>query len=308
MGMYPWISKCSLFVEPLKIACTVWSGYELMFLARHQGWLLNNNVQFLETASNTDSIRALANNNVHGAALTLDEVLIARSQNIPLTCVLILDISAGGDMVLSKTKITNLADLKDKRIGVESSALGALMLYKLLEFAKLKKSDIITVELTFDQHLNAWTENKIDVLITFDPLASQLLAQGAYKIFDTRKIPDTIFDVLAIKTELLKKQNNHIESLIAAHFRARSYFYQNPQDAAYKMAIRMKIPALEVLNTFRGLNIPNEQANLKYLSDNSSPLLASAQILSTLMLEIGTLKQADTLNNLYTNDFLPKSL
>lgn len=307
-GAYPLISKCSSVAEPLKIASHVWSGYELMFLAHREGWLLNNNVQFLETASATESIQALANNTVHGAALTLDEVLRARSQNINLTCVLIFDISAGADMVLSKTNITDLSKLKGQRIGIESTAVGALMLHKLLDYAKLNKTDIIPIELTFDQHLDAWDKNKIDAVITFEPVTSQLLNKGAYKIFDSRKIPNTIFDVLAIKTDILTTQYQHVKSLIAAHFRARNYFYHNTQDAIYKIAIRMDISPSDVLNSFRGLNLPNEEANLKFLSDDSNSLLNSAQNLSNIMLEMGVITEIDNLNNLVTDYFLPKGL
>ncbi|CAG1770530.1 hypothetical protein BAC3_01128 [uncultured bacterium] len=300
------ISKCSHIVEPLTIASHVWSGYELMFLARHEGWLSENSVQFLETLSATDSIQALLDGRVYGAALTLDEVLRARAQAIPLTCVLVFDVSTGADMVLSKTEIMNLSDLKGKRIGFEASALGALMLHKLLEAAQLEKSDIVPIKVNYDQHIVAWNQGKVDAVITFEPIASQLLDQGAHKIFDSRKIPDTILDVLAIKSDILKTHHNHIKSLIAAHFRARRYFYQNPQDAIYKMAVRMKIPADEVLNSFRGLNLPNEQANLKYLSSDQGTLLVAARNLCTLMVETGMLKQADSLDNLFTADFLPK--
>ena len=300
--------KCSSIIEPLTIASHEWCGYQLMFLAQREGWLSTDNVKFLKTLSATDSIQALADNKVHGAALTLDEVLRARAKNIPLTCVLVFDISAGADMVLSKTEIKDLSHLKGKRIGVETSAVGSLMLYKLLEFAKLNKTDITPIELTFDQHINTWSQNKIDILITFQPIAYQLLNRGAYKIFDSRRIPNTIFDVLAIKSNLLEKYDHHIKNLITAHFHARQYFYQNFQDALYKMADCMNISALDVSNSFRGVDLPSEQTNLQYLSQNQEDLLLAAHNLSILMVDIKTLKERDSLENLFTADFLPKGL
>jgi NitT/TauT family transport system substrate-binding protein len=302
----PLLSKCSLAEKPLIIASHVWSGYELMFLARREGWLLANSVTLIETLSATDSIQALWNATVHGAALTLDEVLRVRAQGIPLTCVLVFDVSAGADMVLVKNETGSLAELAGKRIGFEKSALGSLMLYKLLHAARLEKSAIIPVEVNYDQHITAWNQGKIDAVITFEPVASQLLNQGAHKLFDSRKIPDTIFDVLAVKSDVMEKQGAHIENLIAAHFRARRYFYHNSQDAAYKMAIRMNLSASEVLNSFRGLNLPNEQTNEKYLTAQST-LLMAAKNLSTLMVESGILKQPDLLENFISADFLPKS-
>ncbi|MCK5188995.1 MAG: ABC transporter substrate-binding protein, partial [Methylococcales bacterium] len=99
------------------ISSHVWPGYDLMFLAQKQGWLVDPNLKLLTTQSATDSIMALSTGQVDGAALTLDEVLLARDKGIPLTIVLVFDISAGADMVLSRAKINSLSELKGKRIG-----------------------------------------------------------------------------------------------------------------------------------------------------------------------------------------------
>lgn len=304
----PLFSDCSPTIEPLAITSHVWSGYELMFLAQREGWLLPQSVQLIETLSATESIQALIEGKADGAALTLDEVLRVRAQGVPLTCVLVFDVSAGADMVLSKTDLNDLSELAGKRIGFEPSALGAVMLYKLLQAAQLEKSAIIPVAVNYDQHLTAWKQNQVDAIITFEPIASQLLHQGAYKVFDSRKIPDTIFDVLAVKTDVITRYAANISNVVAAHFRARQYFYRNPQDATYKMAIRMKLSASEVLNSFRGLNLPNEHANKKYLTEQNSTLLMAAKTLSSVMIESGILTQADHLDNLVNARFLPKTL
>ncbi|MDP3009165.1 MAG: ABC transporter substrate-binding protein [Methylococcales bacterium] len=307
VAVMPLLSKCSVIAEPLAIASHVWSGYELLFLAQREGWLSEQSVTLIETLSATDSMQALISGKVQGAALTLDEVLQVSAQGIPLTCVLVFDVSAGADMVLAKTESNNLTELTGKRIGFEPSSLGALMLYKLLQAANVDKSAIIPVEVDYDQHIAAWNQGQIDIIITFEPVASQLLAQGAYKIFDSRKTPDTIFDVLAVKSDVLKSHASNIKHLIAAHFLARHYFYHNQQDSAYKMAMRMKLSPPDVLNSFRGLNLPNEQANQKYLTDQQSTLLMTANTLSAVMIENAMLTQPDNLQGLVTADFLPKS-
>lgn len=304
----PLLSKCSGVTEPLTVASHVWSGYELLFLARREGWLSEQNVTLIETLSTADSVQALISGKAQGAALTLDEVLRVRARGIPLTCVLVFDVSAGADMVLAKTELNSLAELTGKRIGVEPSSLGALMLYKLLQAANVDKSAIIPVEVDYDQHIAAWNQGQIDIIITFEPVASQLLAQGAYKIFDSRKTPDTIFDVLAVKSDVLKSHAAQIKHLVAAHFLARHYFYHNQQDAAYKMAVRMNISAADVLNGFRGLNLPNEHANVQYLAPQQSTLLLAANTLSTLMVDRDILKQPDNLEHLLSADFLPRNL
>jgi hypothetical protein len=70
----------------------------------------------------------------------------------------------------------------------------------------------------------------------------------------------------------------------------------------------MKLSAFEVFNSFRGVSLPNEQANEKYLTAQHSTLLMAAKTLSAVMTESGILKQPDNLQNLVSADFLPKSL
>ena len=301
----PLLSSCPQQVKALTIASHSWPGYELLFLARREGWLSLAHVNLLETASATDSLQKLVAGEADGAALTLDEVLRARALGVALTCVLVFDVSAGADRVLSKMPLDNLAGLAGKRIGFEKSAVGSLMLHELLKAAKLERSAVIPVAVNYDQHLAVWNQNQVDVLVTFEPIASQLLERGAYKIFDSREIPNTIFDVLAVKTELINSHRQAIENLVSAHFQARQYLYHNAQDAAYKMTVRMKLSAQGVLDSFRGLNLPNEQANEKYLSGQHSHLLVAAQTLSALMMEIGSIKQPDSLQTLVSADFLP---
>lgn len=70
----------SLADKPISIASHVWVGYEPMFLARSEGWLDEKQVRIFETAAATESMRALAEGKVEGAALTLDEVFKARQK------------------------------------------------------------------------------------------------------------------------------------------------------------------------------------------------------------------------------------
>ena len=119
----PVLPGCDGFIDlPISVASHVWVGYEPMFLARDKGWLNSQKVLLHETSSAIESLRALKEGKVQGAALTLDEMLCARADGVPLAMVLIFDISAGADMLVARPGIKTLADLKGQRIGYESSS------------------------------------------------------------------------------------------------------------------------------------------------------------------------------------------
>lgn len=85
---------------PLKVAAHVWPGYELMFLAKEQGWLDPERVELVSTPFASSSLEALISGQVDAAALTLDEVLSARDRGLPLTVVLVFNVSAGTLMLM----------------------------------------------------------------------------------------------------------------------------------------------------------------------------------------------------------------
>jgi NitT/TauT family transport system substrate-binding protein len=292
--------------KPISIAAHVWPGYEMMFLARNEGELDAKRVSLVETTSATESLQALSEGRVDGAALTLDEVLQARSKGIPLSVVMIFDVSAGADVLMARPGIKKLANLKGRRIGYESGALGALMLAETLRAAGLTKQDVKLSSLPPSKQLDAWTRNQVDAVISYEPVSSQLLAQGAVKLFDSRQIPNMIVDVLAIRSEVLDR--NHaatIRHLVSTHFSALSRLNHNPHDAAYRMSMHMGLPEGEVLAAFKGLLLPDASNNRLLLTGSPPPLLESARKISASLVGEGLLPHDDSLTALIRADFLP---
>lgn len=303
LPLLPAVAGCKP-TPPLAVASHVWPGYELMFLARSEGWLPGEALRLLETRSATDSITALMERRAEAAALTLDEVLRVRAGGIPLTVVLVFDISAGADVVIARPTIRQLADLKGKVIGAETSALGALILVRLLAKAGLTKDDVSILSITPDSHLDAWHDRRVDVLITYEPTASRLLAEGAKRLLDSRQFPETIFDVLAVRSDVAHQHEAALRALISGHFRGIQRLRQSPQDTAYRLAGRLALPGDRALQIFRGLQLPSLSENKSLLVPTGRLLTASRQ-LNTLMLANGLLTRADNLLDLVSDAYLP---
>lgn len=292
--------------KPVTIASHVWLGYEPMFLARSEGWLDSNQVHLFETVSASDSLRALAEGKVDGAALTLDETLTARSRGIPLSVVAVFDISAGDDMLVARTGIRDLAGLKGLRIGVEQGAVGSLMLANVLKVAGLHKDDVRLIPLTIDRQADAWEHKQVDAVITYEPVASKLLEQGGIRLFDSRQIPNTIVDVLAIRSDVLDRSHAAaVRHLLAQHFRALDHLNRSPYDAAYRMSVRLSLPADDVLPAYKGLILPDAANNRRMLMGTQPELLDTARRVAAIMVESGLLPRNDDLAGLLHPEFLP---
>lgn len=290
---------------PLRVAASLWPGYDLLFLARDKQWLDRSKVRLVETPSASESMHALATGLVDGAALTLDEVLRMRDHGVPLTVVLVFDTSFGADVLLARPGIMRLADLRGRRIGVENTALGALMLASVLETAGLTPEEVVKVQVSIDRHKQVWQRREVDALITYEPTARAIADQGGVRLFDSRQIPDRIVDVLAIRTDVLSQRREAVRHLVAGYFRALGHLRQNPNDAAYRLAVRMKLPPAQVLAVYRTLRQPDAIENRRLLGGTSPDLVDTAARLVRVMLDNGLLRNKGDLQGLLDADFLP---
>lgn len=198
---------------PLRVAVNPWVGYDPLVLARERGLIDPATLQVIELPSATECKRALRNGLADAAALTLDEALRLADEGTELRIVTLLSDSRGADAVLARPGISSLAELRGKRIALEESALGSLMLARLLTAAGLTRDDVHTVHGEASQHAAMVQDGGADVVITFEPIRSQLLAAGLRVIFDSAELPGEIVDVLVVRADLVE---HRVQQLRAA--------------------------------------------------------------------------------------------
>ncbi|MGE5504122.1 MAG: ABC transporter substrate-binding protein [Actinomycetota bacterium] len=289
--------------RPLVTSLHSWVGYETLVLAREFGWLPAW-AQLRQVENAGETLALLKSGAVDAGCLTLDEVLRARAAGVPLTVVLVFDVSAGADMVLARPGIESLADLAGKRLGLEEGAVGALVLAKLLEVAGLPPSALTLVDLPPDRQVAAWQAGQVDAVVTFEPTATLLRRQGARLLFDSRQMPDTIFDVLAVRRERASDRAA-MRALVGGHFRALDHIRASREDAVHRIATHQGVAPEEVRQQLGGIALPSLAANRGYLVPEGSHLLAAAAMLSTLMTGQGLLPREDALDGLVSAIGLP---
>ncbi|MGD2118340.1 MAG: ABC transporter substrate-binding protein [Chromatiales bacterium] len=279
-----------------------------MFLARDLGYLDSSSISLQETSSASETLQLLREGKLDGGALTFDEVIRARAEGLDLVVVLVFDISAGADVVLVEPSIQQPGDIRGTRIGVEVGAVGSIMLDQFLKYAGLEKQDVKVVDARIDQQLAFWEQGQLDVVVTYEPVASQIKALGAKEMFSSHEAPNLIVDVLAFRRASLDK-SLAIRQLLEAHFKAKMHYSTNHQDALFRMSPRLGVRPDEVDGLFHGLVLPDYQNNLRLLSGSQPKLLNSAEILLDLLSESGVSEsRIDTGNILDDRPLLKASM
>lgn len=282
---------------PLHIALHPWPGYEFMRLASRSD-LIDAPVKIVDTATVQQSLEMLTYGSVDGAGLTLDQVLGLRRNGQDIAVALVFDVSAGADALLAVPEIYSLGALRGKSIGVERSTLGEIMLAKVLESAELDRSDIDVVYID-DDHVAAWDRGGLDSIITYDPARSQLRSRGLRQIFDSRRLPRLIVDVLGVRRSSANRKASALRKLNAAHFALLDEWKRSPVDLAYRLATMLSSSPEEVIDSYAGLDLPDAVYNRRYLTPPASEMTSAAQVIAAI------LAFPVPANDVFVADFLP---
>lgn len=235
---------------PLRVGINAWVGYDPLVLARERGWTDATRLRVVDMFSNSESLRALRNGLLDAAALTLDEVLRETDAGLPLTILSVLSVSAGADAVLARPEVRQAVDLRGRRIGFERSALGALMLDQLLQEGSLRPEEVQVLAVEGAQHVDMLRTGRVDAVVTFEPMVSQLRNLGFRTIFDSRQMPGEIIDVLACRRGVRPEQ---AMPLLQAWARGLAALQSNPAAAASLLAASAELSEQDYLQTLKGL-------------------------------------------------------
>jgi NitT/TauT family transport system substrate-binding protein len=271
-----WVAACAhaQAQELIRIGTNLWPGYAPLHLAadRHE-WDKRSRIRLVDYPSTSEVMRAFRNGLIEGAAVTLDELLVLADGGVPATAVLVFDISMGGDAIIARPELTDVTDLRGKRIGVESGALGAYVLTRALELHELSLQDVEIVSVDLGSHEDTFTEGAVDAVVTFEPVRSRLLKAGGREIFSSREIPGEIVDVLAVRNDILSSDARVVREIIDGWFEALNYLSTNPEEACAAISRRLRIPPESVRESYARLELPDRDRNRALLGGSLTPVL-----------------------------------
>jgi NitT/TauT family transport system substrate-binding protein len=266
-------SGCAGDPEPrLRVGTFQWPGYEPFFLARSLGYYDKSSIQLVEYPSAAEAILAYKHRAIDAVTVTLDEFVRLVADGHDACLVLIIDYSAGGDVIIARDGIEGLAGLKGRRIGVETQSLGGYVLWRALGIGGLAMSDVEIVTLRQDELEQGIQQGRLDAVVTYEPYGTRIRAAGGRNIFDSTQIPGEVADALITRGSMAERPPRPLTSLVDGWFRALAYLKAHPMDAAARVAPREQLTPEQFLETLKGLKFLERDENRRILSSNDDTL------------------------------------
>jgi len=285
------LSTCAPSNQPaLRIGANIWPGHEPMYIAQAIGRYDAKQIHVIDFPSAVEVARAYRNGVIDVAALTADEAFSAiAAEPGKHRIILVADYSSGADCILTQPSVTDFSQLRGRRIGVESNALGGYVLLRALQLHTMSVADVELVPMSVDRHVLAFTAGSIDAVVTFEPSRSTLLAGGAQELFTSKEIPGEVIDVIVTRTDLLHARRAALLQFVRGWFEGLAHMRREPADAMRRSAIHEHTAPETFLASLQGLEFVDRDRNLRLLGSGAESIERALVTLATTMRDGGLL-------------------
>ena len=295
--------------ETLKLAHSTWVGYGPFYIAQEKGFFAAEGLDIELTIMENTPLKmgALMAGHVDMVASTVDEFPTYMKPGKPVKYILAVDNSNGGDGVVSNKDISTVADLKGKTVAFEEGSVSQFFINALLREVGLTQDDIQTVNMTATDAGVAFSAQRVDAAVTWEPALSQGAAtdHGRLLVSSAEK-PGLIDDVVAVRAEFANEHRAELKGFVRAWGKALDFLKSNP-DESYQIMAKGVGGWLEDPNEFKAVVTGIEYLDI---ARNKEMFGANGQLHTTLgyaidiwrdfgKLQVNDLKTSDVLDGSY---------
>src|ERR1700689_5519422 len=211
---------------PLRIGYSDWPGWVAWQIAIDKGWLSEAGLDVkFDWFDYSASMEAFAAGKIDADLLTNGDALVMGAGGARNVMILITDYSNGNDMIVGRPGIKTLADLKGKRIGVETGLVDLLLLLDGLKKQGMTQNDVTLVNSKTNETPQVLASGQVDAIGAWQPnsgLAMKALP-GAHPVYTSAQSPGLIYDVLIVSPASLAAHGEEYAHLIAVWNRVVHY-------------------------------------------------------------------------------------
>jgi NitT/TauT family transport system substrate-binding protein len=206
-----------------------------------------------------------------------------------------IDESTGGDGIVARKSIQSLADLRGKRVAVQSGLPSEFFFRVVMKKAGVPLSDVETIDMQTDQAGAAFLSGRVDAAVVWEPWLSRAETEGdGHILASTAKYPDLIVDCLAFNPAVIERSPGDVQKIVDALLRAIDFWKADPQEADKIMAPHFQVSTELYEKILAGAKFCDLERNREYFgtSDKQSGVFDVARTASDIWLEAGAIKHS----------------
>ena len=232
--------------EPVKVGVSIWTGWMPIYLMEEKGFLKKRSQEYgveIKLKKFKDylaSVQAFTAGELDACAMTIMDALPPADAGIDVTAVLVNDFSKGGDGILVQYGIDG-SNFKGVEVLLEEYSVSHYLLLRYLETIGLTEKDIKVKNTPGDDAGRAFLAGNAEAVATWNP--HLFLAEDAgrgYVLFNSKKIPGEIIDLVVFNNKRLKQNPKAAQAFVSAWYDAMDMI-KNPETRQEAISIMSEL-------------------------------------------------------------------
>jgi NitT/TauT family transport system substrate-binding protein len=308
------LAACSATATPepisIKVGWGSWPGLYPLFVAEDKGLYTKYGLQVEHKTYGdlSEILKDLQNHKLDMGFATINDALTLDSRNPgEFKVVMATDYSNGADAVIARPEITNIADLRGKRIGLGIGTFGELLVRQMLKANNMTVNDVILVNIDTSQVPDI-IPSLIDAGQTFDPFITHGLDKGNKLLFSSADTPGLIADVVIFRKDFVEQHPEAVRSSIKVWFEAQDYWQAHPDESNEIIAKATGFKPSEI--STNGIKLLNLEGNSQAFTvgTETTSLYGSGKINSDFLVEAGIVNTVPDVKRILDPSFLPEKI
>lgn len=267
--------------EEIDIAIISFSPYAVWYIIQEKGMAkdIDFNVRVIEDI--TAKYAAVTSGSVPCMLITLDSVVVARANGVPVKVIAIPAMSYGLDEMVADASITSVDQFPGKSYGADYAFLNHMWMLLTLKEAGIP-FDALSHKIMLPQDsAAAFVSGGLDIDVNYKPFSTQSLTREGAHVLKTSLTDRTwerglISESLACNETWLKDNPDTAKEMLRAWFEAVDWWKKNPDEGNAIIAKGLDWPVADVREVQYGAIMLSLDQNLgAYGIGSGKPLCAS---------------------------------
>jgi NitT/TauT family transport system substrate-binding protein len=289
--------------KPLTIAYSDWPGWLVWEIAKQKDWCKDAGVDVeFKWFEYGPSIDAFAAGQLDGVLIVCGDSLVTGAGGKPSVAIVLTDYSNGNDMIIGKSGLSSIKDLKGKKIGLEVNLVENILLQKAMEDNGLADDDVAIKPIATNDAPQILSSGNVDAVAAWYPISGQTLqlAPGSKALYTSKNAPGLIYDALQVTPESLKARRDDWKKVIGVWFKCLDYLNDpaTHDDAVKIMAGRISGKPADLEKHLKGTHLLDKDGNLKALKkgDTFESVYGSLKYADSFYVKRKVYKKAQEIN------------
>ena len=243
-------------LQPLKIGITSWPGFDIILYGETAGIFKKRGleVELVRFENQQDSTRAVMRGSLDGAFTSLwDGVTVDSGEDKP-EVLLVTNISAGADGIVSQEPIKKVAELKGKKIGAKLNTVNHLILLEALNKYNLSAKDVKIEDISNETAAKLIEDKKLDAAVIWQPLLGETAKKiGGNIIYTTKEVDSLIIDIFLTRSNNVNSKKAEWIQFLSTWLDIMYAVDTKPQEVYSQVAQKLKQLPIAFANDYNGL-------------------------------------------------------